>query len=664
MAKPALAISAALDNPRATPRLANDASSEPSFVRGTSERPPFPPGCPVKPLGIRSDMDGKISCYYLDHLGQLVGLDANNRHGKNGMIAIFGAQSWWLEQKFPQWSAPKYEGRGSARTLVQPSQIVGFDQAEASRALIEECGRQGIFDPVGKLRGRGAHPLEGGRFALHFGDRVMAPRWRAHGSPGEWEWFGPGLIEGHVYPAGEPIPRPAPSSVPPRAAIALTRLIQTWNWKRGLLDVRLVLGWLAAAPFGGALEWRPNVWITGPAGSGKSTLNGRDKVFHQILGRGVFRTGNASAAAIRQGLRNSTVPVMFDEIEASADNRRVQEVIEIARLASSGDTAHRGGQDHNAHEFTIQSCFQFSSINIPPLEVQDRSRLAILELGPLPDQAAPPELGAFNFGEMGREMQRRMIDGWPRLAETKIKFHKALASAGHSARACDQFGTLLACADLAMNDELPDDEEVQEWVDKCRPDRLAEVSETIPDELACLYHLLTSMVQARGSDERESLSAWIGRAVHNAMPIDKDYGQDARSGERLQQSGLKVVNAVYKPAEYDEAGAVRKSQRWGAREFDGVSPGYLAIAGDHQALNAAFTGSKWHKIHKSVFTRLAGSLEAQVKFGRLSLRAVLVPLAHVLERSELNEASQPGAAAAWFEQAKKEAEESPRPQAS
>jgi hypothetical protein len=73
---------------------------------------------------------------------------------------------------------------------------------------------------------------------------------------------------------------------------------------------------------------------------------------------------------------------MIDEAEAGADNRKITEVVELARVASSGDKMHRGGQDHQAHEFTLQSPFWFSSINIPPLEGSDRSRLAILELRP------------------------------------------------------------------------------------------------------------------------------------------------------------------------------------------------------------------------------------------------------------------------------------------
>ena len=641
------AIGAALDNPVALPRLVEPGDPGPDFERGKQERPPFPPGSPVKPLGIRSGMDGEITCFYLDSLGQLVGLGANNKHGKNSMIALYGPASWWLEEQFPQWSAPQYEGRGNNRKMVKASEIVGFDQAEASRALIEECVRRGIFDPAGRMRGRGAHALEGGRLAVHYGDKVLAPRWHADGRAGKWEWHEPGLLEGCVYPAGEPIPRPAAASVPPRSALRITQLLQTWNWKRGVLDVRLALGWLAAAPFGGALNWRPAVWITGPAGTGKSTLNGKDALFHQLLGRGVFRTGEASAAAIRQSLKNSTIPVMFDEIEADANNARVLEVVKLARLAASGDSAHRGGQDHNAHEFTIQSCFQFSSINIPPLEPQDRSRLAILELRPFKPGQAMPDMSGDNFPELGKELQRRMIDGWPRLAETKARFHLALAASGHSARACDQFGTLLACADLAMNDELPDDEEIDFWVSQCRPDRLAEVSEATADEMSCLQRLLTKQVQARGNEDKEPIGSWIGRAVNAAVtPLLADQGDSVEKfAGRLQQYGLKLVNPVRYPAEDSRPG------RWGAnaKDLDTKQPLFVAIAGDHDALHEIFQGTKWHKIHKAVLGRLGQTIDGiKMKFGYSQARAVLVPLYHVLDDDDLPAASQVKAVEAWL----------------
>jgi hypothetical protein len=55
-----------------------------------------------------------------------------------------------------------------------------------------------------------------------------------------------------------------------------------------------------------------------------------------------------------------------------------------------------------------------------------------------------------------------MIDAWPSLAKQE-PLSQALSATGHDGRACDQFGTLLACAWLLLNDDVPDESEVAEW---------------------------------------------------------------------------------------------------------------------------------------------------------------------------------------------------------
>lgn len=653
-------IAAALDNPQPAPQVAQPGDAGAEIGQGQYERPPFPAGCPVKPLGISSGLDGTQKCFYFNWNGQIVGLEAGNRHGKNSLIALFGPASDWLEAQWPQWSKPvrEYNKAEKRWETVKDAEIVGFDQAEASRALIEECVRKGIFDPSGKLRGAGAHRQRDNGLVLHCGDKIYASIHTLDGRIKEWRWFDPGVHGGYVYSAAAPIPRPHHDHASPRAAELVLRTLRTWNWKRPLLDPRLALGAIGASLIGGALPWRPNMWITGARGTGKSTFNGQDGFLHQIFRDGVFRTGNASSAAVRQSLQNSTVPVMFDEIEPGADNRRVTEVIELARVASSGDKIHRGGQDHQAHEFTLASCFWFSSINIPPLQPQDRSRLAILELLPFAHGSVPPDLQALGLPQLGRELLRRMVDGWERLAATKLKYHAALSAAGHDSRACDQFGMLLACADVLIydwdtDDGLPDDEDVALWTGECRPDRLAEIRDTISDDQACVVHILTSMVQARGGDEREMLSSWIGRAVASVIdPLFEGVqpGVPDKSNDRLQQIGLKLVNAKYHPEECDLDGQVTKAARWGSELFNSNEPGFLAIAGSHQGLAKLFEGTKWQGgVWRQSLARCEGALDGvKVKFGKMGAWAVLVPLHHVLDETELPAASRPDAMADWI----------------
>ena len=670
-------IREALDHPADAPQMAQPGDIGPDMEQ--YERPPFPPGGPVQPLGIMSGLDGSQKCYYLDGNKQLVALEAGNRHGKNSLIALYGSKSDWLEANWPQWSAPKKaRGDNGQWEEIEPARIIGFDQSKSSRAHIEACAAKGLFSAADKMRGRGAHRKRGGGLVLHCGGQLYVSEHRVDERIKGWRWIDCGFHDGFVYPGAEAIPRPwhEPAGVKP--ARDLVALVRTWNWKRENLDVRLLLGAIGASMIGGWLRWRPNVWITGGRGTGKSTLNGEDGVLHRMFGEGLFRTGNASAAAIRQTLKNSTVPVLFDEIEAGADNRRVNEVIELARVASSGEKAHRGSADGVAQEFTLRSCFWFSSINIPPLQPQDRSRLGILELKPFHEGAVPPVLDDLHLGELGRKLHRRMLDELWRMEATKAKYHAALSDAGHDARACDQFGTMLACADLLLQDwkaegqadGLPDDEELAHWATLCRPERMAEISEATPDHEACMIHLLTTQVQARGGDERESLGTWIGNAV--AAEIEPLYKQDGvapgeeRTLKRLQQYGLKLVNPVWKPEERDTRGKLVRSAAWGARSFDCSEPIFLAVAGKHQALDKIFEGAIWQGgVWRQSLARTAlrgdtWTLDAidgvKIKFGHASQRAVLVPLAAVLDESELPAASQPEAAAEWMRAQRKGAE--------
>ena len=77
---------------------------------------------------------------------------------------------------------------------------------------------------------------------------------------------------------------------------------------------------------------------------------------------------------------------------------------------------------------------------------------------------------------------------------------------------------------------------------------------------------------------------------------------------------------------------------------------FLAIAASHQGLAGIFQGTTWQGgVWRQSLARTPGALESvKVKFGRMSLRAVLVPLAEVLDESEIPPASAPAAAEKWM----------------
>jgi hypothetical protein len=302
---PLAAIGEALDNPAPAPILAEQGDR----VAGDGEDDdfrPFPLDCPISPLGMSSGLDGTQRCYYLNVLGKSSALRRGTSTGK-----ITSLRSLATNRAFSNTNGRCGRSRCASRSAASGSSRSNRRSSVSTRreprALIEECSRRGIFEPAGRLRGRGAHRLTGGGLVLHYGDEIATLRPRANGDLRPLEWHAAGLHDRMVYPAAMPLPRPWPRSVPPVAAIRVAELLRTWNWKRPALDPVLLLGAIGQGYIGGALPWRSNVWITGGRGTGKSALNGRPDegqgIIPQLYGEALFRTGNTSAAAIRQSLK-------------------------------------------------------------------------------------------------------------------------------------------------------------------------------------------------------------------------------------------------------------------------------------------------------------------------------------------------------------------------
>jgi hypothetical protein len=144
-----------------------------------------------------------------------------------------------------------------------------------------------------------------------------------------------------------------------------------------------------------------------------------------IFDGALIAVSDASAAGVWQKLGHSTLPVILDEVEAEEDNRRGQGLIKFARQAASGGLVLRGGSDHGASEFTARSGFLFSSILIPPLQPQDRSRMAVLELKELQGNSEP-NLDTRHLSDLGQRLMRRLVDGWARWGATLDMYRAAL----------------------------------------------------------------------------------------------------------------------------------------------------------------------------------------------------------------------------------------------
>lgn len=420
----------------------------------------LPPKCPVVPLGRT-----KGTCWFLDAMGDIADLK-DSSSGKGPIGGLFAGRSRYLE-----WAWPRRDKKG---------QVAGWDADDARQTLTDACAFMGAYDPD-RMHGRGAWLNDAGRLVYHAGDRVWIDE----------AWRQPGRHDGWIYPTRPALSPPWPTTVPDMhgPVEALRPVLETWNWRRPEIDVHLLLGWIAMAQLGGAFAWRAMAYVTGEKGCGKSTLFNLIRV---LFGGGLLKAADPTGAYLYQKLGHDSIPVVIDELEAAAGGNmaKVLKIIELIRTASSGDKVGRGSSDGVPLEFECRSAFICGSINVPPMRQQDQSRFCILGLQPFETASAKPAIPWDDLKKIGRQLLKRMIDGWGRWDATLLAFKVALIEqGGHDARGAEQFGALLAAAHIAEFDTPPTREQLARWAGLLKSDRLTETAHRTDDWREALNHL-------------------------------------------------------------------------------------------------------------------------------------------------------------------------------
>lgn len=469
----------------------------------------LPPNCPVVPLG----KDGSI-CYFLDTMGAVAELDARSS-GKGPIGYMFAGRSRWLEWAFPRFGRAIKGGR-------RP--VNGWDADDARQSLVDACGYAGYFALEDQVRGRGAWRDDDDGLIYHAGDQVfIAGKWHACGVHGRFIY--PGRMK-----IGRPSSRPQPAGSDGPGE-QLFDLLKTFNWDRGELDARLMLGWMMTAKIGGALENRPVVFVPGGEGSGKSTLQ---KMLRHIMNGGLIYTSNTTQAGIYQRLQQDSVPILVDEFGDKEDTRNADRILELARIAYSGDKMQRGGKDGVGKEFALMSSFMGSSISKPATDAQDDSRMAVLMLREREKAGGKLDVSANELDALGKHLTRRLFDWWPRWGELMAAFRGMLIAAGHNDRACDTFSPLAAGCHVALSDELPSPGELAQWAEWLRPDQLAETATREKTWRRCLMHLLGAQPEVFRTRARHS----VGDVLDYWRRNDADGFADVES--YLPQVGLTI----------------------------------------------------------------------------------------------------------------------------
>ncbi|MEB3166653.1 MAG: hypothetical protein VKO65_08270, partial [Cyanobacteriota bacterium] len=317
----------------------------------------------------------------------------------------------------------------------------------------------------------------------------------------------------------------------------------------------LLAGWVTLAPICGVLDWRPHIWLTASAESGKSTVLNR--YIAPLLGSMALSAyGQSSEAGIRQTLDSKAIAVIFDEAESNekSDKARMQNVLTLARIASTESDAQmlKGSPEGKSTGYSIRSMFLLCSIATALKQGADKTRFAQLTLQnpSILGEARharwkelDEHLDQFITPEIGRRLQARTISLIPMIREATKAFVDATARKFNSRRMGDQYGTLLAGTWSLRHTHVPTPDEARAFLDTIdgwEPYR--EESTGTPDERSCVEAILQYQVRVEG-ERSTGLTRTVAELIDmtdpiNVSPTDPITSRGAK--EHLGRVGLKV----------------------------------------------------------------------------------------------------------------------------
>lgn len=433
----------------------------------------------IRPLGHNHG----IYYYFSAASRQVVPLTAS-QHGKSSFLAMAPLSFW----------GKRYPGQNGG---------VYWDMAASD--LLHRCHNIGVYNPD-RVRGRGAW-FDNGRSVVHLGDQLWVDGKLVKLSDFP-SWF--------IYEAGKAMQPPSESPLAADEAAALLRIARRFRWLQPVSGY-LLAGWVVCALICGALDWRPHIWVTGGAGTGKTTVANR--FIRRVLAFCLYVQGDTTEAGLRQWLGFDALPVVFDEAESNDDpgaQARIAAVLGLMRQSSSetGGVTLKGSAAGQSKSYVIRSAFALVSISPGIKAAADHSRISFLTLTPAPNasdaekrksreewEKLSADLGALlTPGFMDRLFARaiRMI---PIIRMNADVFATAVALHFGNQRIGDQLGTLLAGSYSLFSDGVITLDKAREFIGTQEWSEFHEAAEQ-RDEESCLRHLLQSIVRVESLGNR------------------------------------------------------------------------------------------------------------------------------------------------------------------
>jgi len=518
--------------------------------------------------------------FYLPRGSQQVVPLKTAEHGRAHLMSLAHIRYW--ESKYPK--------------------KVGADWEAAANDLMRACERTGVYESK-RIRGCGAW-YDSGRIVLNLGDQL-----RVDGKPMEVS----AIDSYNIYEAG---PRSEITHCPPmpkQEAVQLSEVCESLFWDKQIFG-KLLAGWCVIAPICGALNWRPHIWLTGGAGTGKTFVMNR--IIKPMLGPAALHVQSATTeAGIRQTLKNDAWPILFDESEGEdrAGQRRIQVILELMRQASSdtGASILKGTQYGKAMAFQIRSMFCMSSIGVNITQHADQGRISVLSLR-IPQEKTPQEIMA-HFKKLNEKIastmteefcagiRARAIDLIPQIRKNGQIFGTAVTELLGAQRIGDQIGALLGGVYALYSDNVISIEAAREWIKSHDWDEQKFTAEHT-DERKCLDHILQHVLKLQTS---------TGPAERNVAEILEEisifHQPDPQEKQTLDIKDLhRILNRI------------------GLR-FDEDND-FIFVSDSHTGIKKMLENTPWPKTWGRVLRRLPGTeMKQSMRFSGAITRATSIP---------------------------------------
>ena len=255
--------------------------------------------------------------------------------------------------------------------ISQKHRLVWADQMIRAAEIKGEMSTQ-----TTRMWGLGAYRKQDGSIIYNVGQKILA---EDHGSYLTVEKpLTDDFDTGEIYLPGPRIELKDDTQAHEYAADLYSAILQ-YRWEQ-LEHGQAFAGWIVTSLIGGALPFRPMLWLTALPGSGKTFL--LEHVLNPIFGPLVTAWADATEASMAAQTRDTALPAYLDEFDPDVGReRKMQDILGLIRVATSGGASRsRGNAKGGFTQVRPRFSLLMASVDRPVLSEANAQRIMPIRL--------------------------------------------------------------------------------------------------------------------------------------------------------------------------------------------------------------------------------------------------------------------------------------------